>query len=238
MLRRKIGRPKTAIVTGSSRRVGYHIAKALSNNGWQVVIHGRDEKHTLDAKRKSGAVGAVVGDLCDPDTYLQMRKACEIFFDGKLGLLVNSASTFVQDGENLTDRWTGFSDSLWQAHWVYCLTYELADPLNEAGGLVVNLTDLARSMEWKSFVAHGAAKTCIESMGPHLQNNLRRKKGLDIISLRLPTVLPPDRLGEVDSKYGPEASLQSVSDGIMILEDLKMLNSVAELQSDGNIKWV
>ena len=86
---RAMAEPKTAIVTGAARRVGAHIAEALSADGWRVVAHVRREDDPIPA----GAVRATA-DLRDPDCAEAIFAAAE----GQVGLLVNSAARFANDG--------------------------------------------------------------------------------------------------------------------------------------------
>jgi NAD(P)-dependent dehydrogenase (short-subunit alcohol dehydrogenase family) len=80
---------RTAIVTGAGKRVGAEIARALLDQGWDVVAH----VHQPNDDVPQGAV-KVVADLAEPD-------CAEIIFaaaDGPVGLLVNNAARFAWDG--------------------------------------------------------------------------------------------------------------------------------------------
>jgi NAD(P)-dependent dehydrogenase (short-subunit alcohol dehydrogenase family) len=80
---------RTAIVTGAGKRVGAEIARALVDQGWNVVAH----VHHSNDDVPQGAV-KVVADLAEPD-------CAEIIFaaaDGPVRLLVNNAARFAWDG--------------------------------------------------------------------------------------------------------------------------------------------
>jgi NAD(P)-dependent dehydrogenase (short-subunit alcohol dehydrogenase family) len=82
--------PRTAVVTGAGKRVGAVIARALADDGWQVIAHVHDREDTVPQ-----GVTKVVADLADP--------ACaDMIFDAAdaqpIGLLVNNAARFAWDG--------------------------------------------------------------------------------------------------------------------------------------------
>jgi len=98
---------KTAIVTGGAKRIGAALVRALSSNGWHVIIHchqSQDEAEALAAELRAAGGGATVvaADLANP-------RVGEIIVAAAvgappLGLLVNSASRFVLDRiEDFTD---------------------------------------------------------------------------------------------------------------------------------------
>ena len=83
--------PRTAIVTGAGKRVGAEIARALLEDGWNVVAHVRRKEDEVPA----GSVKAVA-DLSDGD-------CADAIFAAAAGLppvrlLVNNAARFARDG--------------------------------------------------------------------------------------------------------------------------------------------
>ena len=48
---------RTAVVTGSARRVGRAIAVALVEDGWDVLVHARDAARAREACGEIGAAG-------------------------------------------------------------------------------------------------------------------------------------------------------------------------------------
>lgn len=72
---------KTAIVCASSRGLGFACAEALSREGVDVVINGRDPHSLAEAadrlaERGGGTVSTVAGDIGDPDTRAALLAAC------------------------------------------------------------------------------------------------------------------------------------------------------------------
>ncbi|WP_308516202.1 SDR family oxidoreductase [Sphingomonas flavescens] len=83
--------PRTAIVTGSSKRVGRAIAESLLRDGWTVLAHVHDAGDPVP----QGAVKAVA-DLRDPS-------CADAIFAASVGLapvrlLINNAARFAWDG--------------------------------------------------------------------------------------------------------------------------------------------
>ncbi len=88
-------RNQVAFVTGSTRGLGYEIARGLGQAGAKVIVHGRDESSAQAASRKLQAQGLatawVAFDLDD-------REACQRAFEQirdshqRLDILVNNAS--------------------------------------------------------------------------------------------------------------------------------------------------
>lgn len=242
---RKWDGTKTAIVTGSTRRVGRVIAETLIADDWKVIIHGRDEEAVLRAKGDMRARGAVAGDLCERDTYEAFARAVETILGGRLGLLVNNASTFVSDAEHLADRWLDFSDNLWQAHWAYCLSYHMVPYLDATGGLTISLTDMATKEMWPSYTGHAVSKQAIETT-MQLFNSKFPSGGSNcaFVSLRLPTVLPPDEMDEeqvrsLEERYGPILEVERVGLAVRNMAHWNRLGNVGEFRDGGTeIKWV
>jgi gluconate 5-dehydrogenase len=80
---------RVALVTGASRGLGLAMAKALKENGAEVVINARNEAELSAAAKKIGAQ-AMAFDVTDAK---QAREALEeiVIRHGKLDILVNNA---------------------------------------------------------------------------------------------------------------------------------------------------
>jgi NAD(P)-dependent dehydrogenase (short-subunit alcohol dehydrogenase family) len=77
-----------AVVTGASRGLGHALARALHDEGWDLVLDARDGT-ALTASAPPGAT-LVVGDVTDPAHRADLAKA--VAAHGHLDLLVNNAS--------------------------------------------------------------------------------------------------------------------------------------------------
>src|SRR5687767_11907006 len=82
---------QVAIITGGSRGLGRALATDLAQNGWQVIIDGRDAGAVHAAAAAMGPnVLAVPGDVADPRHRSEL--VAMAWTRGGLDLLVNNAS--------------------------------------------------------------------------------------------------------------------------------------------------
>ncbi|QXQ04905.1 SDR family oxidoreductase [Sphingosinicellaceae bacterium] len=100
---------RTAIVTGGAKRIGAALVRALSADGWFVVIHCNRSRADADAlAAELGNARVVAADLADPeaaDVILAATAGAP-----PLGLLVNCASRFDYD------RFDDFTLKAWATH--------------------------------------------------------------------------------------------------------------------------
>ncbi len=82
---------KLAVVTGGSRGIGYHIAKALQEAGMRVVITGRKKKAIEDAAKAIGE--NCMPFVCDQREVGDIREMADTVIDdlGAPDVLVNNA---------------------------------------------------------------------------------------------------------------------------------------------------
>jgi NAD(P)-dependent dehydrogenase (short-subunit alcohol dehydrogenase family) len=94
--------PKSALVTGGARRIGRAIVETLAEAGCAVAIHchhSRAEAEALAASlsAKGGKAHVIEADLADARAVARLIPEAEAAV-GKLGLLVNNAALFEEDG--------------------------------------------------------------------------------------------------------------------------------------------
>ena len=84
---------KVAIITGSSRGIGFSIAQELVANGAWVMLNGRDEMRLQTAQNSfthaADRVAIFVGDVSEEDTANKLITACLERF-GKIDFLINN----------------------------------------------------------------------------------------------------------------------------------------------------
>ncbi len=104
---------KRALVTGSSRGLGYATARGLALEGCNVAINSRDAESLSDAADKlksetDSQVIALAGDVTDPKTPgVLIEKTVKAF--GGLDLLVTNS------GGPPVGRFESFDDATWQS---------------------------------------------------------------------------------------------------------------------------
>ncbi|MDQ0316757.1 SDR family oxidoreductase [Amorphus orientalis] len=160
---------RTALVTGGAKRVGRAIAEDLAANGYAVAIHchsSRDAAEDLAAKlRSKGTTAAVVaGDLTDLDGLADIVEEASSAL-GPLGVLVNNAALFGDDGfETMSPdafRTHMAINAAAPAFLTQAFARQVAD---DAGGVVVNITDQRVEKPVPTHFAYGASKAALAAM--------------------------------------------------------------------------
>jgi 3-oxoacyl-[acyl-carrier protein] reductase len=103
---------KRAFIAGSSKGLGYAIAKQLAVEGCLVAINGRNQESLAEAKRRiqnetGGQAIDLVGDVSQPDNAVQLIHQTVQAFGG-LDLLVTNA------GGPPSGKFDSFDDATWQ----------------------------------------------------------------------------------------------------------------------------
>jgi 3-oxoacyl-[acyl-carrier protein] reductase len=103
---------KHALVTGSSRGLGYAAALGLAQEGCQVAINGRDEARISAATAKisaetGGHIPGLVGDVGDPDVPERLVNEAARLLDG-LDILITNA------GGPPSGSFESFDEAAWQ----------------------------------------------------------------------------------------------------------------------------
>tara|TARA_R110002051_G_C8743379_1_gene499377 strand:- start:474 stop:1175 length:702 start_codon:yes stop_codon:yes gene_type:complete len=81
---------KNILVTASSKGLGLAIAQKFSENGYGVIIHGRnEEKIDLARKKVDNVLCTIKGDLTDEDTIEQLTRSSDLH---NICVLVNNAA--------------------------------------------------------------------------------------------------------------------------------------------------
>ena len=177
--------PRRALVTGAGARLGKAMAQALGEDGWSVAVHYRGSKAgaqtTVDTIRASGRKAEIVqADLSDEEQVATLVRAAQEALAGPLTLLINSASTFVDDTalEHTRDSWDAHMGPNLRAPIVLAQHFARALPRDEAG-LIVNMVDmrvlklnplffsytLSKSALWT------ATRTLAQSLAPNIRVN-------------------------------------------------------------------
>lgn len=94
--------PRAALVTGAGTRLGRAMATALGQDGWTVAVHYRSspqgaEETVADILAAGGHAATVQCDLADEGARTGLIERAINAIDMPLTLLINSASTFVND---------------------------------------------------------------------------------------------------------------------------------------------
>jgi NAD(P)-dependent dehydrogenase (short-subunit alcohol dehydrogenase family) len=147
---------RTAIVTGGARRIGAALCRALSEDGWHLLVHCRRSVAEAEAlARELGNAAVVEADLASAESAASVMAALEEL--PPVRLLVNNASLFANDGAD------DFTPESWAAH----LDVNLRAPAllsqafaarAEGEGLIVNLLDSKLAAPNPDFFSYTVSK--------------------------------------------------------------------------------
>jgi NAD(P)-dependent dehydrogenase (short-subunit alcohol dehydrogenase family) len=158
----------TAIVTGSSRGIGFAIAAAMLDAGARVVLNGRDPEALSAAATQLTPLGesiAVAADVGFPDQVERLLATAQDAF-GRVDILVNNAALANPSGHLLDvtpERWDDIVRSNLTS--VFLCTRAVADALVEAGapGAIVNISSFAAHRAHRDLAAYDATKGGVEA---------------------------------------------------------------------------
>jgi NAD(P)-dependent dehydrogenase (short-subunit alcohol dehydrogenase family) len=155
--------PRTVLVTGATSGIGRATAFALADDGWSVIVHGRDAargeaivKEVLDTGGRAWFVAADLGDAA------AVRRLVEEV--GDVDALVNNGgfSWFGPTPDLDTDRFDALFASNVRA--AYQLVAGFAPGMVARGkGSIVNLASMAGLVGLAGAAAYGATKASLAS---------------------------------------------------------------------------
>jgi NAD(P)-dependent dehydrogenase (short-subunit alcohol dehydrogenase family) len=154
----------TALVTGATSGIGRATALRLAQDGWTVIVHGRNAKRGRDVVAEIEAAGGrarfVGADLASMDDVRRLADE-----SGAIDVLVNNAGT----------SWFGPTAELAEAEFeslfdgnvrsTYFLVAALAPSMAERGrGSIINVGSMAGTIGLAGGAAYGATKAAMASL--------------------------------------------------------------------------
>lgn len=159
---------RVAVVTGASRGLGYALARALAERGWQLILDARHVGTLGSAVTELSAltpVTGIAGDVTDPAHRAALAAA--VADTGRLDLLVNNASTL---GPSPLPGLLDYPlDALAEVYAVNTfaplgLLQLLYPPLRRSTGVVVNVTSDAALEAYPGWGGYGSAKAALDQL--------------------------------------------------------------------------
>lgn len=157
-----------ALVTGSSRGLGYAMARGLAQAGASVVLNGRDSvalgNAAADLAAEGADVTALAFDVTSPDSVEAAIEHCESEI-GPIDILVNNAGIQIRGSlENF--RHDDFERML-SAHVVstFSVSQMVARHMIARGrGKIINICSVLTNVARPSVAPYGAAKAAIANL--------------------------------------------------------------------------
>ena len=159
---------KTALVTGGAKGIGLAISQELINDGWNVVITGRDETALANAVAGlTSGPGKAVGKVMD----VRDRASIDAVFTemrtefGSLDSLINCAGVIIRDeSEVLSEQdWNTVIDT--DLSGVFkCSQAAYSDLVKSPGATIVNVGSIAGSVGIAGRASYTAAKAGLEGL--------------------------------------------------------------------------
>jgi len=170
-----------ALVTGGAHRLGKAFALTLASAGYDILLHYHlSDDEALQAKAEIESVSRTVtliqADLTNPEQIHSLLSTFQ-----SLDVLVNSAA-FMPSGnvDSLSiENWDTSLDLNLRAP--FLLTQECAKKM-EAGGLIVNITDVGAQKTWSRYPSYTVSKAALESLTKILARALAPKIRVNAIA--------------------------------------------------------
>jgi len=183
-------------VTGSARRLGKSIARALAEQGAHIAVHHyrstRAAESTMTELAKLGVQAqSFRADLRDAAHIARLFDEVEAAF-GRLDILVNSAALFERSEalEIGLEDWNRVIEVNLRAPFLCSQHAARLMRAHQRPGRIINIADVAAFQAWPGYVHHGVSKAGVVA----LTRGLARALAPDILvnAVAPGTVLPPE----------------------------------------------
>ncbi len=171
---------RTAVVTGSSKGIGYAIAESLARAGANVTISARSEDEVKGAAERLNAEGAgeVIGVRCDVRSHDDVKAMIEATVGrfGGVDILINNAGVgaFAPMGELTPEQWSRVIET--NLNGVYFACHEALPHMKGRGdGWIINIGSLAGKNPFAGGAAYNASKFGLVGFSEALMLDVRHE---------------------------------------------------------------
>ena len=156
-------RGRSAVVTGSSKGIGFAIAETLAKWGADVVISARNADEVANAVGRVNAIGGgkAIGVPCDMRDHAQVRsmigRGMEEF--GRIDILINNAGvgSFAPVDQLSVEQWEQVIET--NLNGVFYACHEVIPHMKSRGdGWIINIASLAGKNALPGGTAYNASK--------------------------------------------------------------------------------
>ncbi|MCX4189719.1 SDR family oxidoreductase [Methylophaga sp. OBS3] len=154
------------LVTGCSRRVGFHIAKRLHEDGYRVLAHYRTDTDDVEALRQLG-ISVIQADFSDAAAILTFVQSLKTRFPAYRAVIHN-ASSFTPTESDLSlaaEQYQGFFNVHMLAP--FLINQGIAEQLQGENGDpadIVHITDINVENPTPNFDSYGTTKAGLQNM--------------------------------------------------------------------------
>ena len=216
---------KVALITGGTKGIGYGIAEALLNQGFQVAITGRDQESTeavaKELASKTNSENAVIGLEADVRQLESQEKAVKATLDafGQLDLVVANAGLghFGSIEELTVEQWNAVIDT--NLTGVFNSIKASVDALKETKGYYITISSLAGTNFFAGGSAYNASKFGVTGFTQAVMLDLRK------YGIKVSTIMPGSVSTHFNGNEPSEAGswkIQIEDIGELVVDLLKM----------------
>jgi len=179
---------QTALVTGSSRGLGFLLAREFARAGCNIVICARGEsaleQARLALKEQGARVFAVPCDVSDQAQVEDLVRQANRYFGG-IDILVNNAGV-IQVGPVLNDTVEDFADAMNVMFWgvLYPILAVLPQIRERGYGRIVNITSIGGKVSVPHLLPYACAKFAATALSEGLHAELAQQ------GIRVTTIIP------------------------------------------------
>lgn len=154
---------KTALVTGSAKRIGRAVALALAAEGMNLILHCRRSRREAEETRKTAERLGVRARLlqADLEKYSELQRFIRQAFRAspKIHVLINNASVFYKTplGKVREKDWDSFLDTNLKAPFFLSQAIGLA-MFRQKEGKIINLIDWTAFRPYTNYLPYGTSK--------------------------------------------------------------------------------
>ena len=183
---------KTALVTGASKGIGKATALRLARDGAAVLVNYSSdksgaEKVVAEIIKNGGKGFAVHGDLSKLENIKKMFSEIDLIFKNNslknINILVNNAGVFpAGDLESTTEETFDHIFDI-NVKGLFFTTQEAVKRMAQ-GGRIINISSVVARLASSGLCAYAASKAAVDSLTMSLADELGRKKGIHVNSVR------------------------------------------------------